>query len=563
MRKSTAIKIAVFFLVVSGNVLLPISQAEPSIKILTAYATSASADSTPVTDLLDVTKEGLWKPQTKDSGTNEGIFFQFMAPVLIDWIEVNTNGGVSQCDLDFYLDGKRNLSNREKREPEFENNQNVFYVVPQFRGDECIFYLGARGKNLSPNSYANLNAKIRSVFIKISSASSIPAITSVRFCREGIGDPLPVVIPDSFTGKAIASSTLAPETAYGCQNLFDDKTDFAWATNGKKTSGVGETVTIELDQPQDLAGLIIWNGYQRSKTHYNANARPSKLLVTINGETEIALTVADKMDAQQLKFPKVYKEVKTFSLKIAGIYTGITYKDMVVSELKLMNKNGNPVIFSLPPVTIKVTDKTLETLLDISLSPYMLGITKTQDEENEEDEDNISGFYEAYGYPHRSIRLRSNGSFVGYFSDGSITEGNWEPLPDGFRIFGKKYVTYYNDSIYMRSDRQKVEVKIFQDTIKYIDPTKTPYSEVKKYLKTILAERDYFQYVSKNPRPVNWWMGIQPHRQARLNGKNEEELLKACYEKAIALKAYLLVSPLFIDLFLPEETLVQAYDFEG
>ena len=68
MKKSVAIKIMVLFLTVFCIVLLPISQAEPPIKILTAYATSASADSTPVTALLDVTKEGSWKPQTKDSG---------------------------------------------------------------------------------------------------------------------------------------------------------------------------------------------------------------------------------------------------------------------------------------------------------------------------------------------------------------------------------------------------------------------------------------------------------------------------------------------------------------
>ncbi len=552
MPKSRSIFSLIVFLMLLANILLFTCYAEAPIKILTAYTTSSSADSTLITDLLDLSKEGLWKPQTKDSGSNEGIYFQFVTPVLLDWIEVKAKGGAKKCNLDFYLDGKSNVLKKTKTDSDEDENRVEYWVSYKDIGADRLFSLGAR-KGYS-SEYAPLNVKVKAVYIKISNAQSVPQIASIRFFRKGSKEPIPVEIPKFITGKVKASSTLTPESAYGIHNLFDSKNDFAWATNGKVTDGIGAEINIQFDQPQDLSGLAIWNGYQRSQTHYNANARPAKILVKINDQTEIPISLQDKMDVQKLRFPEVYANCQTLSLKVTAIYKGASYKDMVVSELEFLDRNGDPTVFSIPQVQIEVSNKLVENLLDISLAPCMLGILRV-DPQNEY----ATGFDMAYDYPYRSFRLRSNGSFVGYFDEGVIAEGNWEPLPDGVQIFGKKYVTYYDDSIYLQSTKRNPETKIFQDTIKVIDPAKIPYLEAKKHLKTLLSERGFYEMFPKKPGPYVWWLGIKPFYKVKITGKNEEELLKACYDKAVANKAYLLVSPLFIDLLMPSEQVEQSY----
>lgn len=547
----------IMFTIVSLSIVLAV---ESEIAILTAYSTSATADSTPVTELLNPANNGLWKPQTKDAGTNEGIFYQFTTPVLIDWIEVKVKKN-SNCQLDFYLDGKRNISEQEKRNSEYGSDRVEYLSTYKDIGDERLFYLGTRGRNQDQEiPCAYLNAKVKSVFIKIAYAKSIPQFTSVRFFQRSKKTPISITIPRNNIGKVTVSSVLNPQTAYGAHNLFDSRTDFAWATDGKLTTGVGETIDINFDNPQDVSGIILWNGYQRSRTHFIANARPSKIQARVNDEAEFSLSVADKMDAQRIRFPKVYSGVSKLSLKIENVYTGAAYKDMVISELKIMDQKGSPLVFNVPSVEINLLNDEHKNLLDVSLTPYMLGILRTQNESNKY---HSTDFWAAYDYPRRSLRIRSNGSFVGYFGDGFITEGNWEPLPDGFRIFGKKYVTYYDDSIYMQnSTRKENEAKIFQETMKIINLNKTPYAEAKKHLKTLLAERGYYRIIKENPGPVIWWMGIEPYENAKLTGNTEEEMLKACYEQAVKLKAYFIVSPMSTDLFMPEDKVQHSsYDF--
>lgn len=542
--------------------------AETPIKILTAYATSSSADSKPIIALLDPKQRGSWKPQTKDAGSNEGLFFQFAAPVTIDWIEVKVkNGVVADSGLDYYLDGKRNVSRKiDHKQSENTNDYTSgetdrveYWVASQDVAGDRTFILAARGKSYSRDDFTMLNASVKSLYIRMSFYKVTPEIVSIRFFKKNVKGPLPVVIPKFVTGKVRASSTLSPATAYGIENLFDSKLDFAWATDGKKTDGIGEIINIDLAVPQKLTGLKIWNGYQRSETHYYANARPDKLSVAINDGPEFLLTISDKMDVQELRFPKNYPSVKKLTIKISGIYKGMTYKDMVISELKLMDENGNTMILAIPPIKMNIPGKLLPRLMDISVEPYMFGVLPEEDQSKEYYD---SSFNSAFNYPHKTIRLRSNGSFVGYFDDGDIMEGNWEPLADEIRIFGKKYTTYYSNSIYMESMKQKTTSVIFQDIIKIFDITKLSYNEAKKYLKTILAERHFYETYAQNPGLFFWWLGVEPYGSVKIKGENEEELLKACYKEAVELKAFLFVSPMFCDLFLPSEQVQQVYYYE-
>lgn len=159
----------------------------------------------PVTYLLDVTKEGLWKPKTVDSGTNEGLFFQFQDPTLIDRIEIKVKGGADNFDINYYLDGKRNISKNKPKDHYDNVSDNLAYaIVQQDSGNDRLFILGTgdysfRSKNIK--TLKALHVKITSIFIKINSASAKAAIISIRFFQDGNNGPLKVNVPVNIKGN--------------------------------------------------------------------------------------------------------------------------------------------------------------------------------------------------------------------------------------------------------------------------------------------------------------------------------------------------------------------------
>ena len=106
----------------------------------------------------------------------------------------------------------------------------------------------------------------------------------------------------------MATSVLDPAVAYQPANLFDSRYDFAWSTNGKKTAGIGESVQVTFSQPQNLSGLIVWNGYQRSEEHFRANGRVTKILVS-DGQASQTVALADRMGGQRIGFVSPLKNV--------------------------------------------------------------------------------------------------------------------------------------------------------------------------------------------------------------------------------------------------------------
>ncbi|MCL6613910.1 MAG: hypothetical protein K6U03_04725 [Firmicutes bacterium] len=499
----------------------PATAAEP-IKVITASATSSAADASPVVDLLDLTKKARWRPETQDYGEDEGLFFQFQDPVLLDWIEVKLKASKA-FRLGFYLDGQRSLA---KNPSGAEGDNDLWYnIQARSEGGYVFVTLGAFTES------GGLNTKVKSVFIKYEYlAGQCPEVIAVRFYRGSKKTPLAVTVPSNVNGSITATSILAPETAYSPVNLFDSRPDFAWATDGKKTDGIGAGFTIKLDKPQTLAGLMIWNGYQRSETHYKANARPAELKVKIDESTEFTLPVKDIMGSQILTFPAPVAGATTLTVTVAKLYAGTAYKDLVVSELRLIDDKGRCILLNASPPRPQVENPLLQKMLDRTYSPLLMGINTDY-------------------YPSRRLRIRANGSFVAYES-GTVLEGNWEPIEGGVRLFGKKYLTNPRDSEYLQAVKEKTAVKIFQAGVSIIDPTTLSYEQAKQYFKPILAERGYYTYIKQPNRPktLDWWLASDDH--TKISGKTEEELMRQAYDKALAQKALLLSSPLFTDFLI-------------
>jgi hypothetical protein len=547
-----AIKKGVFLLILLFSCILltnfatiTYSAGPERIRVISAGATSATEDSLPVELLLDPTKKGFWQPKGEDEGVNEGLFFQFDSLVLVDFIEVrlqNAEGNEWEYRLKVYLDGQNLTSNPEQEDELWYGSEK------RKEGKDLIIRCGAFALKDWERELQPLGCKVRSVFIKIEGAKKKPQVTSVRFYREGDSQPLSVELPLMIPGMALASSTLTPEPAYTVFNLFDSREDFAWSTNGNRTGGLGERIEFSFDIPQSLSGLMVWNGYQRSETHYKANGRPASLKVIVDEGKEFTLPVKDLYGSQVIRFPEVVQNVEKLVLQIDKIYRGGSYQDVLISELKFVDDKNRIINLQTPRLQPEVTEKMVG-ILDVTLAPFLLGVGGDDEE-----------YYFFSYYPFRGLRFRSDGSFVIYQHVGNeIMEGNWEPNRTGARIFGKRYMTNPRASEYLQAVQEKRAVRIFQADVTIQKISAMSFEEAKKYLEVMLEERNYSK-VSTKTNPVFWWMGIEPYGKVNVPGKTKEELMRGVYKKAIEEEALFVTSPLFVDLFIPLNRTEQTYD---
>ena len=210
--------------------------------VIAATASCASSHSAPVNCLLKRDCEGSWSPGSADSGADEGVYVQFEDMIDADVVEIVS----SDKDLgeDFSVSVNGALVSRTRPAPVGTRDRySVWYDVLGGRVKSLFFRLGVR-----EGGWENFS------------------LHAIRFYEKGklLELTLPALVPGSVT----ATSVLEPQVAYQPSNLFDSRYDFAWSTNGQTTTGKGESVQVKFDEPQNLSGLIVWNGYQRSEEHF-------------------------------------------------------------------------------------------------------------------------------------------------------------------------------------------------------------------------------------------------------------------------------------------------------
>ena len=427
-------KIILAALAISLTVVICFSQTKEKPKeklptLIAAYGTSYSETSSNPVFLLDPAFKGYWQPQSQDSGVNEGVYFQFLEPILINFIEVVFEGDViGKLTLQPSLNGQTQTRKSETRtldkdkagEEEVSEELTEFYditAVARMENDNTVF-------TIKENNTNYLNYTTKSIFLKIKDAQVLPKSKSIRIFGQDVKTPLSINIP--LTPKAVvtASSVLTPEIAYSPENLFNSQLDMAWSTNGKETDGINQNVTVTFDNREEIGGIIIWNGYQRSDAHYKANGRIKKL--GVNGQT---VQVNDAQGFQTILLPKKINTDKV-TLTIEEIFKGEKYNDVLMSELRFLTAEGQIVLPQAKRVSAKlpISDVFKTDVTYISLVKKVGG--QNDDSYNDATKD--------------TLRIRSNGSFVlyreGENESAGISEGNWEETEKNkIRLFGKKY----------------------------------------------------------------------------------------------------------------------------
>jgi hypothetical protein len=194
-----------------------------------------------------------------------------------------------------------------------------FRLVDDYCEDDC--------------GHASYYLKIDSLAGGRSDGSRPAAVAELRFYRKGV--PVLVVPPRSAVAKVTASSSLEPAEAYSAAFLFDGRRDFGWA-EGSRGTGVGESLTFTFPSRVVITALRIWNGYQRSPTHFRANARVRSFSLTADDHPATQYRVADANGPTEvrLQLPLGGQQLR---LRVDEVYPGGSYPDLVISELQFFD----------------------------------------------------------------------------------------------------------------------------------------------------------------------------------------------------------------------------------
>jgi hypothetical protein len=438
-----------------------------SVPLQDFYATSVTADQRVsfVQALFDGDSTTYWRTKT-GAGPNEGLMLYFAEPTYIKQIHLQ-QPQLADADkiteVQVYANGRLLTSYNPSSKITVDTEIQSLFI-------RLVGFEGMKNRSLSQQevSLSGLSAdnEMLEAYVATFPKTSFAAISGIELYGKD-NQALQLVPPIMLAATVTASSELSPIPAYGVQQLFDGRRETGWA-EGATGTGEGESITFSFSEPQQFTGLQLANGFQRSKEHFYANARPKVLSVTADSLPFVVLA-ENKMGIQQLEFPHSVTSDK-LSLSIDKVQPGTKYNDMVMSEL--LFKQGKVAIKPVPAqqeiiekdLTEKAEGTVLQKVLDRNLN-IEIGDMDIQ--------------------RSRSFILRSDYSFVYYdketlydnnarAEDQKVADGNWEIkhlATDSavVRIFGKLASTSRRAEFYV-GNTEESGLRIFQDFIT-ITPT--------------------------------------------------------------------------------------------
>jgi hypothetical protein len=299
--------------------------------------------------------------------------------------------------------------------------------------------------------FSSLYLKIEELTPTVEQAARAPAaVQELRFYRDG--REVRIVPMDERIGNVTASSTLAPTEAYSPLVLFDSRRDFGWA-EGARGDGNGESLVFEFANGVTIAGLRIWNGYQRSDVHFTANARVKSFTFGADAASARRYSSSDAPGMQEVRLASPLTGQR-FTMRIDEVFRGTAYRDLVISELQFFDGHrwftmdiGREVDDRKRALITRVRGTALETVLDRTIT----------------------------GRDGTSMTLRSNGSFVVWIMDSSgevaemVADGNWRVLSADastarVSIFGRVRALRETFEVYRRGGSAEM-VRVFEDEL--------------------------------------------------------------------------------------------------
>jgi hypothetical protein len=419
----------------------------PTVYLEGLYATS-SAPGQDVFNLFDRDSTTIWRTQT-GAGPDEGIMLYFPNALPLNGVEIvparDAFKGEPADAVIAYVNGKMSGGARPGETINLNNGELVKSLYLRFAqtGREQTTEREQDGVGVVLNNYP---------------AAASVGIQSIKVYNNK-GEELRLAPPKRMAGQVSASSTLAPEAAYSCANLFDARKEFVWC-EGAKTTGEGETLQFRFDQPVNITAVEIWNGYQRSDKHFSANGRLRDFTFGATDGPTGTYTLRDTEAGQKIDLSAAAKG-QTFTLSVKSIYPGVKYKDLAISDLVFYD-GAQPFTLASPLAEKYQT----ETRTKSAGSPLTAILDRRISNEVTEG-DNITV---------QSLIIRSDGTFVLYLVEAYddttteiVADGNWEIVQTNantarIKIFGK-FNNLSNTLEYYKGNTKKEITKIFNEEL--------------------------------------------------------------------------------------------------
>jgi hypothetical protein len=140
--------------------------------------------------------------------------------------------------------------------------------------------------------------------------------------------------------KARASSTLpsSKTRGYGAENLASNQLG-AWC-EGVPGSGAGQWVEILPTKASPLMAFSLEPGFvtEKGSALYQANGRPSRVEVLLNGEHRFVAALDDAPDFQLIPIVGYAKPVSRLRITMLEVTAGTRYQDTCISKVKLYER---------------------------------------------------------------------------------------------------------------------------------------------------------------------------------------------------------------------------------
>lgn len=122
------------------------------------------------------------------------------------------------------------------------------------------------------------------------------------------------------------SSVLAPQgqATYGPRNLADGNSNTAWC-EGVEGAGVGQELTIRVNEGPAFRRMLIGNGYAKSRKAFTENGRVKTLEITTDSGVTTTVDLIDQANALPVYLPEPAR--RWVRLKIVEVYPGERFAD--------------------------------------------------------------------------------------------------------------------------------------------------------------------------------------------------------------------------------------------
>ncbi|HET6917556.1 MAG TPA: hypothetical protein VFH56_15825 [Acidimicrobiales bacterium] len=136
----------------------------------------------------------------------------------------------------------------------------------------------------------------------------------------------------------VGATATSAVSGHPAGNAIDDATNTSWQAGGTK-SGLGETLTIELQAAANIDKIGFLNGNQDTPQAYLTEPRPETVLVTFNGPTRYSRTINLKDSASFQSFTVDAKKASSLTVTIESVYASAQGQNASIAEVELFTKS--------------------------------------------------------------------------------------------------------------------------------------------------------------------------------------------------------------------------------